>query len=60
MFMLFNFILSIILVPLFTLGWKSRQNRFGAFCVSVIGFTPFLGVPITWFLLKKILQEKQL
>ena len=60
MFMFINFILSIVLVPLFTLGWKSRQNRFGAFCISVLGFTPFLGVPVTWFLLKKVFQFKQL
>ena len=48
----FNFILSIILVPLFTLGWKDKQKRWVAFFLSLMGFTPFFGVPFLWFLYK--------
>lgn len=48
MFIIINIILSIVLVPLFTSCWKDKQNRWGAFILSVLGLTPFLGVPIMW------------
>lgn len=50
MYILLNVILSIILVPLFTLGWKDKQKRWVAFFLSLMGFTPFFGVPFIWFL----------
>lgn len=46
----FNFILSIILVPLFTCKWKDKSNRWAAFLLS-IGLTPFIGVPFIWLIL---------
>ncbi len=46
--MFINIILSIVLVPLFTSKWKDKQNRWGAFFLSVLGLTPFLGVPAMW------------
>lgn len=46
----FNFILSIILVPLFTCKWKDKQNRWGAFLLSILGMTPFLAVPFIWLI----------
>ena len=52
MYILLNVILSIILVPLFTLGWKDKQKRWVAFFLSLMGFTPFFGVPFIWFLYK--------
>ena len=48
MFIAINIISSIILVPLFTTRWKDKQNRWGAFFLSVLGLTPFLGVPLMW------------
>lgn len=48
MFIIINIILSIVLIPLFTSRWKDKQNRWGAFILSVLGLTPFLGVPIMW------------
>lgn len=48
MFIAINIILSAMLVPLFTSKWKDRQNRWGAFFLSALGLTPFLGVPVMW------------
>lgn len=48
MFIAINILLSIVLVPLFTHKWKDKQNKWGAFILSVLGLTPFLGVPVMW------------
>lgn len=52
MFAFINIILSIVLVPLFTHGWKDKQNRWGAFILSILGLTPFLGVPFMWLVVR--------
>lgn len=53
MFIILNIIASIILVPLFTCQWKDRQDRWGAFFLSILGLTPFIAVPFMWFIIRK-------
>lgn len=46
MYILLNVILSIILVPLFTLGWKDKQKRWVAFFFVTNGIHSFFRSPI--------------